>query len=268
MIPIMKRNMPSVIVALIVSCVLLSAAYTAYAEYEAVSGLEYELYDASVSRLGLTSADVELNLRFYNPASLDTPAFRAEFDVYIANGYIGHGCIDGTKVLAGSSSLQSITLTVSYANATKAIIDALRDKSFNLTARGIMNTGVLFGTIPLSFPFQAQIQLLKEIAYGHITVGQAKELIESDHSLVIVDVRTVSEFRGGHIEGAVNIPVDDLQQSLGELDPNDEILVYCRTGVRSARAMQILSDNGFPKIYNMLGGIEAWKGAGYPVTSE
>lgn len=112
------------------------------------------------------------------------------------------------------------------------------------------------------FVYYTQFQSPR-ISYGDITVEQAKELIETNPSLVILDVRTEWEFGNGHIEEAINIPVDDLQGKLGELNRNDEILVYCRTGVRSSRAMQILIENGFTKVYNMLGGIEAWKQAGY-----
>lgn len=250
-------NVSRVIVILVVSCVLVFGVKTVYGEYEALYRLEFELCDASVSRFGLTSADIEVDLRFNNPTVHDTPPFRAEFNVYLDNGYIGHGNIQETRVLASSSMLRSMTFTLQYINVTKAIVDALRNRSSNLTARGTIHTGILFGTVPLSFPFHTQVQLMRDIKYGHITVEQAKELIESVHSLLILDVRTPSDFRSGHIEGAINIPLEELQQRLGEIDPNDELLVYLRTGIRSSRAMQILADNGFSRVYNMLGGIEA-----------
>ena len=74
------------------------------------------------------------------------------------------------------------------------------------------------------------------------------------------------EFDRGHIENALNIPVDELEQRLDELDPVVEILVYCRSGLRSSRAMKILTENGFSRTYNMEGGIEAWKRFGHSVT--
>jgi rhodanese-related sulfurtransferase len=100
--------------------------------------------------------------------------------------------------------------------------------------------------------------------YGDVTVEQAHELVEGDRPPVVLDVRNDWEFDDGHLEGAINIPVDDLEGRLGELDKEDEILVYCRTGNRSARAVQILSENGFEKMYHMVDGIEGWKAAGYP----
>ncbi len=101
--------------------------------------------------------------------------------------------------------------------------------------------------------------------YADVTVAEAKALIEEKPDMVILDVRTPSEFDDGHIEGAINIPVDYLAGRLDELSKDDELLVYCRTGNRSARAVGILNDNGFMKIFHMDAGITGWLDAGYPV---
>jgi len=101
--------------------------------------------------------------------------------------------------------------------------------------------------------------------YDDVTVAEAKALIEGKSDLVILDVRNPSEFDDGHIEGAINIPVDYLAGSLDELSKDDELLVYCRTGNRSARAVGILNDNGFTKIFHMDEGITGWLDAGYLV---
>lgn len=101
--------------------------------------------------------------------------------------------------------------------------------------------------------------------YNDVTVAEAKALIEGKPDMVILDVRTPSEFDDGHIEGAINIPVDYLAGRLDELNKDDELLVYCRTGNRSARAVGILDDNGFTKIFHMDAGITGWVDSGYPV---
>jgi rhodanese-related sulfurtransferase len=100
--------------------------------------------------------------------------------------------------------------------------------------------------------------------YGDVSVERARELIQDKPALVILDVRTDAEFRDGHIEGAINIPVGELEGRLGELDRDDEMLVYCRTGNRSSTAVGILEGNDFTKIYHMNEGITAWTSAGYP----
>jgi rhodanese-related sulfurtransferase len=101
--------------------------------------------------------------------------------------------------------------------------------------------------------------------YGDITVQEARSLIEDKPYLVILDVRTASEYEDGHIEGAINIPVQELSAHLDELSREDELLVYCRTGNRSKQAVDILQDVGFTKIYHMNAGITGWIEAGYPV---
>ncbi len=103
--------------------------------------------------------------------------------------------------------------------------------------------------------------------YGNVDVAEAQDLIGEKGELVILDVRTVSEYESGHLEGAINIPVEALSGSLSELNPNDELLVYCRTGNRSTTAVGILRENGYDRIYHMDGGIVAWGNARFPTVS-
>ena len=104
-------------------------------------------------------------------------------------------------------------------------------------------------------------------SYGNVDVGEARDLIGERGDLVILDVRTVSEYESGHLEGAINIPVEALSGRLSELNPDDELLVYCRTGNRSTTAVGILRENGYDQIYHMDGGIAAWNSAGFPTVS-
>ena len=76
----------------------------------------------------------------------------------------------------------------------------------------------------------------------------------------ILDVRTPTEFAGGSIPGAVNIPLDDLRDSLGRLPRDREILVYCRVGLRGYIGARILSQHGF-RAQNLSGGLVTWSTA-------
>ncbi|MDF2557882.1 MAG: NAD(FAD)-dependent dehydrogenase [Bacillales bacterium] len=76
---------------------------------------------------------------------------------------------------------------------------------------------------------------------------------EEFEDFILIDVRTEQEFNNGHIEGAVNIPVDSLRERLNELNPNQTILEYCQVGLRGYVADRILSQNGF-KVFNVTGG--------------
>ncbi|MDP6047845.1 MAG: rhodanese-like domain-containing protein [Candidatus Bathyarchaeota archaeon] len=104
-------------------------------------------------------------------------------------------------------------------------------------------------------------------SYGNVDVREARNLLREKGSLMVLDVRTISEYDGGHLQGAINIPVEVLTQYLSQLNKNDELLVYCRTGNRSTTAVGILRENGYDRIYHMDGGIEAWDSAKFPIVS-
>lgn len=76
----------------------------------------------------------------------------------------------------------------------------------------------------------------------------------------IIDVRTPEEFAASHIPGAVNVPMDQLNDVSAGWDPAQPVAVYCATGARSANAAQILEARGFAKVYNLTQGIAAWDG--------
>ena len=85
---------------------------------------------------------------------------------------------------------------------------------------------------------------------------QMKDLVSK--GALLLDVRSLSEFKSGHIRGAVNIPVDEIQDKMGEVVAKDKnIVVYCHSGTRSARAQKILQNKGYLHVYN-LGGIRRW----------
>lgn len=100
--------------------------------------------------------------------------------------------------------------------------------------------------------------------YIDISVQQGKEMIDRGE-VFILDVRTREEYNESHINGSTLIPVQELDTRFKELPRDKKILVYCRTGSRSATASEILVKNGFTQIYNMQGGVTAWKNAGYEV---
>jgi phage shock protein E len=97
--------------------------------------------------------------------------------------------------------------------------------------------------------------------YKDITVTELKDRLEKKNDLVILDVRTKEEYESeaGHLPGAILIPIQDLEKRYHQLDSlkSKEIVAYCRSGVRSARASKFLGEKGF-KVLNMLGGIKAW----------
>jgi rhodanese-related sulfurtransferase len=86
--------------------------------------------------------------------------------------------------------------------------------------------------------------------------------------VTLLDVRTEEEFAAGSIPGAVNIPVDDLRARLGELDKAKPVYEFCRIGLRGHIAYRILSQSGFPEVYNLAGGYRFYRAAtrAFPIT--
>lgn len=104
--------------------------------------------------------------------------------------------------------------------------------------------------------------LINEIRIQHneweITVEELKNKIDSKEKFFLLDVREPFEIRISSIGGEL-IPINDLPNRIGELNKDEEIIVYCRTGHRSHYAVQYLRDNaGFTKVKNLLGGINDW----------
>jgi len=126
----------------------------------------------------------------------------------------------------------------------------------------LATTGAL--TLVLAF-FGARLEVSHGTRYGDLSVDDAKLLMDSTPSLIIVDVRTAAEFSLGHIENAVNLCVCNEEHLLLNLQPEDEILVYCLSGTRSLKAKMILNEHGYGQVYNLLGGISEWVEQGYPV---
>ncbi len=102
--------------------------------------------------------------------------------------------------------------------------------------------------------------------YSEVSSKEAFELIQNIQPLVL-DVRTDAEFKSGHLENAILVPVQQLQARLNEIAAykNQDILIYCATGNRSTVASKIMLDSGFKRIYNMRHGIRQWGHDNYPI---
>ena len=83
----------------------------------------------------------------------------------------------------------------------------------------------------------------------------------------LLDVREQVEWEEAHVEGAVLIPLSELSTRLDELPTDEDILVICRSGNRSAQARDLLRQAGFERVTSISGGINAWMAAGLPVVS-
>lgn len=105
----------------------------------------------------------------------------------------------------------------------------------------------------------------EEASYTDISAAEAKQLIDDDPEVVIIDVSP--SYAAGHLPEALNYPVGDgsLDTAIPMLDENSTYLVYCHFESASRQGAQKLVDAGFTNVYRLDGGYGAWVDAGYPV---
>lgn len=97
----------------------------------------------------------------------------------------------------------------------------------------------------------------ENVLAGRVHTMTPEQLSSYDlENMMLLDVRSELEFNNGHLEGALNIPVDSLRARLGELDKSEKILIYCQIGLRGYVASRILAQNGF-KVKNLEGGYKS-----------
>lgn len=91
-----------------------------------------------------------------------------------------------------------------------------------------------------------------------ISPQEAKQLIENESSLKLIDVREPWEYKLAKLENSQLIPLRDLTNHLEKFEPNDSFLIYCHHGSRSFYACAYMLQQGFKEVYNLEGGIDAW----------
>jgi len=124
-------------------------------------------------------------------------------------------------------------------------------------------TGALIAVIALILYTEFQRLTRK---YRALPPAEAVRVMNQEGALVL-DVREDNEFTGGRIAGARHIPLGVLKKRTAEIERYKEspVLVYCRSGTRSAMAASQLVAAGFTDVTNLQGGIQAWQSAGLPV---
>lgn len=91
-----------------------------------------------------------------------------------------------------------------------------------------------------------------------ISPKELKKSLDNGEKLVLVDVREEWEYSLARVDGSILIPLGTLPQSLAQLNRDSEIIAICHHGMRSADATNFLLQQGFQKVKNLVGGIDAW----------
>jgi rhodanese-related sulfurtransferase len=111
---------------------------------------------------------------------------------------------------------------------------------------------------PDAAPPSAAVPLVSQDA---LLARQAKH----DPTLLVLDVRSPEEFAQGHVPGAVNIPQDQVALRLAEVPKDKDVVMYCRSGRRTALAAEVLSANGYTRLSHLEGDMNAWMEKGRPI---
>jgi len=107
-----------------------------------------------------------------------------------------------------------------------------------------------------------------EIKIDNMPVDTFKKLIAKGYKFTVLDCRTESEFKAGHLAGAVNIPLDVLDEGYVKLPKDYPVVCCCKTGKRSIAAAKILISKGFNNVTNLSGGLAVWVSKKYPVVTK
>ncbi|MBF0282837.1 MAG: rhodanese-like domain-containing protein [Magnetococcales bacterium] len=133
-----------------------------------------------------------------------------------------------------------------------------------LAENSLLLLGILFLlTMTLKGPMMAR-------AYGirSITVHDLAKLLAESNPPLLLDVRTLPEFNGGHVKQAVSVPLWEVRKRLDHLRQEGEgrpVVVICRSGNRSLQGAVALKRAGFQEVINVVGGMANWEAQGYPI---
>ena len=106
--------------------------------------------------------------------------------------------------------------------------------------------------------------IMKRTAGASLNTLGATRMI-NDTQAIVLDVRATGEFEAGHLPNARNIPLAELDQRTGELPAGRPVIVCCNTGMTSAKGAAALRKAGREEVFNLDGGLNAWRQAGLPV---
>ena len=216
-----------------------------------VLGVQYDLYfDSTI--LNVVS---QTNGTFLSQDGAKTNVFVNETNNTIGVIQYGEAGIGAEKGVSSPGILASISFEAT-ATSGKSDLQLSTVKVSDINAKGIeteINDGVcIIGKVA------------GEPAFTDIKVEEAHEMMGANpEEIILLDVRTDEEHKAEHIYvGGVkrkHIPLSELESRVGELDKTKTIIVYSKTGSRSSTAGEILVKQGFEDVYNLLGGINAWR---------
>lgn len=135
----------------------------------------------------------------------------------------------------------------------------------------VLNNLLLFAALVVVMVMLIKAELDHQANKGSfLSPSMATRLMNNQDDVLIIDIRTVADFKKGHIKGAKNMPLSDFAKGVDELsdDKDKPVLIYCNSGNTVTRAIKLLKNAGFEQVNNLDGGIAAWKEANMPLAKK
>jgi rhodanese-related sulfurtransferase len=109
-----------------------------------------------------------------------------------------------------------------------------------------------------------------KVVYKELEPAAFRQTLQKTPGAVLLDVRTAEEYEEGHLAQARNVDYkrDDFRRQVGKLDKSKPYFVYCKAGVRSEKAADIMKELGFRQVYTLDGGIDEWEDEDLPVEKQ
>jgi rhodanese-related sulfurtransferase len=129
---------------------------------------------------------------------------------------------------------------------------------------------LFFSTLFLASFFLSCSGQTDQQAAGLLSPNDFEKMLQSNTNIQLVDVRTPQEYNSGYVKDAVNFNFNgpDFEKQIAQLDKNRPVMVYCAVGGRSGKSTARLQKLGFTQVYDLAGGMTAWKQAGKPVVQK
>jgi hydroxyacylglutathione hydrolase len=110
---------------------------------------------------------------------------------------------------------------------------------------------------------QANPQRIRQVR--RVTAQALADELQSGQPITIVDIRTPAEYGNGHIEGSINLPLNQLAQRFSEIPRDGQVVIHCQGGYRSSIGTSLLQREGFDNLLDLVGGFQAWSASHLPV---
>ena len=145
-----------IISIVIIICLILIFFFGRYtADVSALEKINISVESITIEEVRLNYCKLKVNVNVLNPTSEYISDFTAQFDIYIANTYVGNGSIPKVSIPIQSEKIKNVSITIFYVNVGNAVIDGIQTRNFNLSIQGTTTVKVLFNLMSISKQFSA-----------------------------------------------------------------------------------------------------------------